>query len=126
MGILNNFKIGPKIIGGYVIAALAMAILAYMLLNSISGLSSKFTFLVEHDTPVLTNAQKLTGLMVDMETGLRGYMVTGQTGYLDPYNNGKVEFETVMAEEQELTNDNPAAVATLKAIHVLEQEWLTG
>ena len=97
MGILNNFRIGPKIIGGYVIAALAMAILAYVLLNNISSLNTKFNFLVHHDTPVLTNAQKLTGLMVDMETGLRGYMVTGQTDYLEPYNNGRVEFETVMA-----------------------------
>ena len=56
MGILNNFKIGPKILGGYVIAGLAMAILAYMLLSSISRLNNKFNFLVHHDTPVLTNA----------------------------------------------------------------------
>ena len=61
MGLLNSFKLGPKIIGGYVVAAVAMAILAYMLLNSISGLNSKFNFLVHHDTPVLTNAMALTG-----------------------------------------------------------------
>ena len=57
MGILNRFKIGPKIIGGYVVAGLAMGILAYMLLNNMSGLSTKFDFLVHHDTPVLVNAQ---------------------------------------------------------------------
>ncbi|MCH7737193.1 MAG: CHASE3 domain-containing protein, partial [Chloroflexi bacterium] len=126
MGILNKFKIGPKIIGGYVVAGVAMAILAYMLLSSISGLNNKFNFLVHHDTPVLTNAQLLTGLMVDMETGLRGYLVTGKPNYLDPYNNGRTRFEEVMAEEQELTSDNPAAVAKLRAIHDLEREWLTG
>ena len=126
MGILNRFKIGPKIIGGYVIAGLAMGILAFMLLNSLDGLSKKFDFLVHHDTPVLTNAQQLTGLMVDMETGLRGYMVTGQEGYLDPYKGGRTKFEEVMAEEQELTSDNPAAVAKLKEVHNLEREWLTG
>lgn len=31
-----------------------------------------------------------------------------------------------MAEEQELTNDNPAAVAKLKEIHEMEREWLSG
>ena len=72
MGILNKFKVGPKIIGGYVVAAVAMAILTFMLLNSMSGLSDKFDFLVHHDTPVLVNAQQLSGSMVDMETGLRG------------------------------------------------------
>ena len=61
MGILNNFKIGPKILGGYVIAGMAMAILAYMLLSSISGLNDKFSFLVHHDTPVLINAEELMG-----------------------------------------------------------------
>ena len=126
MGILNSFKIAPKLIGGYLIAGLAMTILAYMLLNSMNDLSSKFDFLVHHDTPVLTNAQQLTGLMVDMETGLRGYLVTGQTNYLDPYNNGRAKFEEIMAAEQELTSDNPAAVAKLKAVHDLEREWLNG
>ena len=91
MGILNNFKIGPKMLGGYVVAGVAMAILAYMLVSSISGLRTKFNFLVHHDTPVLTNAQKLTGLMVDMETGLRGYMVTGKVDYLEPYNSGSTQ-----------------------------------
>jgi len=126
MGILTNFKIGPKILGGYVIAGLAMAILAYMLLSSISRLNNKFNFLVHHDTPVLTNAQELTGLMVDMGTGLRGYLVTGHTNYLDPYTNGRTKFEEVMAAEQVLTSDNPAAVATLSGIHDLGREWLTG
>ena len=77
MGILNRFKIGPKIIGGYVVAGLAMAILTFMLLNNMDGLSKKFDFLVHHDTPVLINAQELIGFMVDMETGLRGHLVTG-------------------------------------------------
>ena len=48
MGILNNLKIGPKTIGDYVVAGLAMAILAYMLLSSISGLNNQFNFLAHH------------------------------------------------------------------------------
>ena len=126
MGILNRLKIGPKIILGYVVAGLAMVILTYVLLNNLSGLSDKFSFLVHHDTPVLVNAQELTGAMVNMETGLRGYLVTGDEQFLEPYDAGKAAFEELMVEEQELTSDNPAAVATLKAIHVLEQEWLHG
>jgi methyl-accepting chemotaxis protein len=64
--------------------------------------------------------------MVDMETGLRGFLVTGHDEYLDPFYNGRGRFEEVMEAEQELTNDNPAAVATLQAIHDLQQEWLHG
>lgn len=96
------------------------------MLNNLGGLSDKFSFLVHHDTPVLINAQELVGAMVNMETGLRGYLVTGHEEFLEPYEAGKVHFEELMVDEQELTSDNPAAVATLKAIHVLEQEWLHG
>ena len=77
MRILNNLKIGPKTIGDYAVAGLDMAILAYMLLSNISGLNNQFNFLAHHDTPVLINAQQLTGEMVNMETGLRGYLLTG-------------------------------------------------
>ena len=126
MAVLKSMKVGPKIIAGYVVGALAMAIITFMLLNNMNGLTNKFDFLVHHDTPVLTNALALSGLMVDMETGLRGFMVTGDEGFLEPYNNGIVSFDEVMAAEQELTNDNPAAVANLRAIHALQQTWLTG
>ena len=108
------------------VAGLVMAILAYMLLSSISGLINKFNFLVHHGTPVLINAQQLTGEMVNMETGLRGYLVTGDVGFLDPYFFGIDAFNKTMVEEQELTNDNQAAVAKLKEIHEMEQEWLSG
>ena len=126
MAVLKSMKVGPKIIAGYVVGALAMAIITFMLLNNMNGLTNKFDFLVHHDTPVLTNALALSGLMVDMETGLRGFMVTGDEGFLEPYNNGIVSFDEVMAAEQELTNDNPAAVANLRAILALQQTWLTG
>ena len=117
MGILNNLKIGPKTIGNYVVAGLALAILAYMLLSSISGLNDKFNFLAHYDTPVLFNAQQLTGEMVNIETGLRDYLLTGDVGFLNPYSSGIDPFNKTMAEDQELTNDNPAAVAKLKEIH---------
>ena len=108
------------------VAGLVMTILAYMLLSSISGLNNKFNFLVRHETPVLINVQQLTGEMVNMETGLRGYLVTGDVGFLDPYFFGIDAFNKTMAEEQELTNDDPAAVAKLKEIHEMEREWLSG
>ena len=56
IGILSDINFGPKIIGGFVSPGVAMVILAYMLLSSISCLNTKFNFLVHHDTAVLINA----------------------------------------------------------------------
>ena len=104
---------------------MAIIVLAVVSLLNLNSLSDKFDFLVHHDTPVLTNAQQLSGLMVDMETGLRGYMITGEEDYLEPYENGKTTFDTVMADEQQLTSDNPAAVAKLKEVATMKDDWLT-
>ena len=55
--------------------------------------------------------------MVNIEAGLRDYLLTGDVGFLDPYFSGIDAFNKTMIEEQELTNDHPAAVAKLKEIH---------
>ena len=55
--------------------------------------------------------------MVNMETGLCGYLLTRDVGCLNPYFSGIDAFNKTMAEEQELTNGNPAVVAKLKEIH---------
>ena len=78
MGFFLNRSLSFKLLSGYAFAALAMIVLAFMLLNNMNTLNNKFDILVHHDTPVLTNAQNLAGLMADMETGLRGYLVTGE------------------------------------------------
>ena len=46
-----------------------------------------------------------------------GYLLTRDVGCLNPYFSGIDAFNKTMAEEQELTNGNPAAVAKLKEIH---------
>ena len=56
MTFLKNMRVGPKIIGGYGVAGLAMIVLAVVSLINLNSLSGKFAFLVHHDTPVLTNA----------------------------------------------------------------------
>ena len=46
VAVLKSMKVGPKIIAGYVVGALAMAIITFMLLNNMNGLTNKFDFLV--------------------------------------------------------------------------------
>ena len=125
MGFFLNRSISFKLLAGYAFAALAMIVLAIMLLTNMNTLNNKFDILVHHDTPVLTNAQKLAGLMADMETGLRGYLVTGEEEFLEPYNDGRVHFDEVMAEELELVSDFPEAVASLNELSHDKDQWLT-
>jgi len=44
---------------------------------------------VDHTRVVLADSADIIGSAVDMETGMRGYLLAGEDGFLDPYRNGE-------------------------------------
>ncbi len=78
---------------------------------------------VEHTHVVLSKAAGIIGSAVDMETGMRGYLLAGKEGFLDPYNNGEKETYKRIASLQETVNDNPGQVARLADVEKTLREW---
>lgn len=124
MNLFNNIKVGQKIIFGYIVLLMCLVSIIATLLVSLNNLTQDFTFLVEHDQPVLFNAYQLAKLVVDIETGERGFLITGKDEFLKPYQNGFANFEVLLKKEQELVSDNPPQVALLETIRSLHKEWL--
>ncbi|OQY54247.1 MAG: hypothetical protein B6247_12175, partial [Candidatus Parabeggiatoa sp. nov. 2] len=124
MNAFNNLKVGKKILLGYIAILILMMGLAAVLLFSLNDLTKDFSFLVEHDQPVLSNAHRLEKLIVDMETGERGFLITGKDEFLEPYHNGIAEFETLLETEKQLVSNNPSQVAVLTKIGHLHDEWI--
>ncbi len=62
--------------------------------------------------------------MVDMETGQRGFMVTGQDEYLEPYHGGIERFDKLIDEGKKLTSDNPSQGKRWDTVRRLKTEWL--
>ena len=62
--------------------------------------------------------------MIDMETGLRGFLVTGNETYLEPYYAAQKQFETLVKKGANLTSDNPAQVTRWNQVVKMKQEWL--
>lgn len=71
---------------------------------------------VEHTHQVLFESQALLGMLRDAETGQRGYLLTREVDYLQPYYSGiegaAVRFNKLL----ELTSDNPKQQALLQQI----------
>jgi methyl-accepting chemotaxis protein len=59
-----------------------------------------------------------------METGQRGFMVTGEDEYLEPYEGGKNRFRTLIKNSQELTNDNLNQVKRWQEVEALQAELI--
>ncbi|MBJ7415337.1 MAG: CHASE3 domain-containing protein, partial [Niveispirillum sp.] len=76
-----------------------------------------------HTYEVMRTVRQLTMAKVDQETGLRGYMLTTDTNFLEPYNNGIRNFDASFARVSELTRDNPEQQARLREIKEASDAW---
>ena len=78
---------------------------------------------VDHTHKVLAAAEELLANVVDMETGMRGYLLAGEEEFLEPYNGGKARFADGIAELQQTVSDNPPQVERLKEMQQLINDW---
>jgi CheY-like chemotaxis protein/signal transduction histidine kinase/CHASE3 domain sensor protein len=99
---------------GVVSAAVFIAVFAY-LLNALTA--------VEHSERVIGNAQELRKLAVDMETGMRGYLLTGEESFMAPYKLARPKFQTALNTLTELVGDNSTQLDRLRNIRAQHAQW---
>ncbi len=78
---------------------------------------------VEHTDRVINNLNETSKLTVDLETGMRGFLITGDEHFLDPYEVAKPRIISDLRGLQELVADNPQQVDRLKRLESLQVEW---
>lgn len=75
--------------------------------------------LVKHTFRVEANILQLEKVLVDAETGQRGFLLTGNRQFLTPYNNSLASIEYTIRELDQLIQDNPEQVERLDQLHEL-------
>ncbi|NBA96314.1 response regulator [Pseudomonas sp. R5(2019)] len=78
---------------------------------------------VEHTDRVIGNANEAVKLSIDMETGMRGYLITGDEHFLDPYEVAKPRITAELSTLKTLVDDNPQQVDRLTRLEALMTEW---
>jgi CHASE3 domain sensor protein len=78
---------------------------------------------VEHTDRVINNANEAVKLTVDLETGMRGFLLTSDEKFLEPYETAKPRIEVVLRTLLELTADNPVQTDRLHRLESLQREW---
>ncbi|WPO98339.1 response regulator [Pseudomonas sp. HR96] len=79
---------------------------------------------VEHTDRVINNANEAVKLSIDMETGMRGFLLTGNNSYLDPFELAKPRLAAELPALQQLVSDNPRQVDRLTRIMAMQKEWI--
>jgi len=120
---MNKLNIRLKVILGYAVILLlmvAVSTIAYKNIKSLIDTSS----LVVHTTEVISIANKINANIVDMETGKRGYLITGVESYLEPYHDGVEKFDKNFIKGINLTQDNQEQNIRWKTIKTLKEKWI--
>ncbi|MGC5699027.1 response regulator [Pseudomonas sp. NFXW11] len=78
---------------------------------------------VQHTDRVINNFNEAARLTIDLETGMRGFLITGEEHFLDPYEVAKPRILSELASLRELAVDNPQQVDRIKRLEALQAEW---
>ena len=62
---------------------------------------------VEHTDEVISRATEAQKLLIDMETGVRGYLITADRVFLEPYERAATQIQPALDELRRLVSDNP-------------------
>ncbi|MQA38554.1 response regulator [Rugamonas aquatica] len=98
-----------------VVSAGVFAVLLAYLLNTMNW--------VEHSERVIGSANEITKQMVDMETGMRGYLLAGENAFLEPYVLSKPKVSVGIAALTALVADNPLQAGRLRIIKAQQEQW---
>ncbi|MFK7759677.1 MAG: CHASE3 domain-containing protein [Phycisphaerales bacterium] len=80
--------------------------------------------MVVHTYEVMSGANEILAAAVDMETGMRGYLLAGKEDFLEPYNQGKDRFAQLHASLVEMVDDNPDQVTLLNDMQSTISQWV--
>ena len=68
---------------------------------------------VSHTNEVLARLETVLSTLKDAETGERGYLLTGEASYLEPYREAVDRLPGQIADLRQLTLDNPPQTCLL-------------
>lgn len=78
---------------------------------------------VRYRSPALINATRLETALVDQETGIRGYGLSGRREFLEPYTQGLKAERTATDTLADLTHDDGTARADLARVRAKAVAW---
>lgn len=119
---IKNLSTKQKIFGGISAPTFLLVFLAFLATYNINEIVATDKE-VDHTHRVLDRIAVVARSAIDMETGMRGYLLSGKEEFLEPYILGEKQTFKGIATLQEIVSDNPAQVQRLDLIWDTLNEW---
>jgi PAS domain S-box-containing protein len=107
----------------FVIATLLLVVVVFFAFRSMNSLGEALK-LEQHAREVIHQLDVTLSLIVDAETGTRGFLITGDETILEPYNKAQQKIDGNLAQLRSLLADNPAQTERVSALEKITGERL--
>ncbi|MFF2860776.1 ATP-binding protein [Streptomyces rubiginosohelvolus] len=108
------------ILGGFVVVVCGCLVVGGLVL---SRMSERTDELVDRIQPARSVSFQLQNALLDQETGVRGFALTGDRSFLEPYEAGKSAELERLAQARELVGDDERLANDLTAIEAAAGQW---
>jgi methyl-accepting chemotaxis protein len=119
---LSNLSIKTRLTGAFGVIVAILVALVVMAKQSQDHQAHTQDMNV-HTYKVLAKADAMLAALINMETGARGYMLTGVDGFQEPLLHGREAFDEEWRATKELTSDNPAQQRRLDELKSSMATW---
>ncbi|MCY1003002.1 response regulator [Myxococcus sp. MISCRS1] len=120
-------RFGPLLptatLAGFIVAALAIFVIAILSYRSLES-HADAAALVRHTMEVVERMKTLLSTLKDAETGQRGFLLTGDRTYLEPYTSASRAVSEQLVGIRESVSDNAAQVQRVDALRPLVEAKL--
>ncbi|WP_295471184.1 methyl-accepting chemotaxis protein [uncultured Pseudomonas sp.] len=120
----SSLSISKKLYAGFGIVTLIIALLVAVSWHGFNEVSTSVRSNI-HSYAVLNQADALLRSLVNIETGMRGYALTGKEDFLDPLKQGSDDFDREFAQIKRSTADNAEQQARLERLRSNYQQWMS-
>ena len=122
---IADLRIATRLYGGFATIVLLLGALVTVATLNVARLADA-NAINTHTYQVLAENSAILESLINMETGQRGYVITGAEASLEPYKAGQAAFGAHLDKARALTSDNPAQQERLAKLDAAKQAWLAG
>jgi methyl-accepting chemotaxis protein len=124
-GYFTYFRtIRGKVVLSFGLLTIVLLILASTSYFNMMKLESEINTLIKYDMQVDTKVKDLSKVLNDIEIGEQGFVITGATGFLAPYGNGKNQVEQHFSDLNTLLKDDQEQLDKLDKIEKQYEYWI--
>ena len=111
-----NFSFRQQVFVGFAVSVVLVFIVGFLSYRSINQ-SKADAALVDHTQKVIRTSDELLQLLIDAETGMRGYAANGKKAMLDPYYAALLQINNDLGELKNLVQDNDVQVKRMQKLN---------